>query len=479
MKVTIVLVILVAALFGVALSCNNTVNTSGAISHFPKDANDPHAWLKYARNESHDTFIGGNAGSIENSGKLNKKAIFSNYSLQRGGMVAAEDRLFVPNDKGRIASFDLKSGEVVWLSQPQLSSNRQFSTPTYYRGVLFYGTQSGGLVSVDADSGKTFWEQKEPLGIKGVRTCPSVDDKSIFFLDIESRAFCLDALTGKLLWRLDLNKTESAVSDPLKIGDSYFFGTPSGVFQAVSSNGSVNWAIASTNGIESTPVVHDNSVYYTGLDGALYGVAPANGSSIIKTNLLGRSNATPLVHNDKAIVSDDENFIYCVSTVTGEILWTLEVEGVPSNLFLGFDDCIVAFTSYNATYKRTDLAIPVSQGEIDKFLRKKSPFEVITKESAQSVAHLSPNQRKDTEAFIPQPIEIEQLKAIFPEGIEVLFARHASMYMISWDGKLMNKYKLNQPLQVSPMFYKGKIYVLDTEGFISVFECKGFTENQS
>jgi outer membrane protein assembly factor BamB len=473
MRLNIIVMLLIYLGITVSISCADASRNANERITFPKKTDEPQAWIKYARNTSHDTFIEETVGSILYNGKLNRKPIFNNFSLQRGGLIAADKQIYVPNDEGRLVAIDTVTGEVVWLSRPQLSSNRQFTSSTYHKGYLYCGTQPGGLACIDITTGKVVWEQKEHSGIKGVRTCPAVTDDSVFFLDVESRAYMLDPLSGKAKWSLDLTRTEMAMSDPLSFESAYIFGTPSGLFQSVNTEGNTVWVSALANSIESTPVRAGNSVFFTGLDGCFYKVNAADGNLVFKTQLEGRSSSTTLMHNGKAVVSDDENFIYCISTETGEKLWKLEVEGIPQSLFLGFEDCIVAFSSMNSIYHRTDLTIPVTQNSIDKFLKKKAPFEVITSEDAEAFSALSGEQDRESKELIPKPVELEDLKTIFPKGIEALFARHTRMYVISWDGAIKSETALPTPLQTSPIYYEGKIYILDSEGFINVFKCDG------
>lgn len=470
-KILVLLFILTATVL--TFSCDKTDRNTKLQTTFPKETTDHQAWIKYARNTSHNTFIGGSLDRIVNKGRLNKKPLFGNYALQRGGMIIVDDRIYVANDKGRLVAVEIETGDVVWLSQPALASNRQFAHPTYYRGFLYCGTQPGGLVCLDAETGRFVWEQKNDSVLKGIRTCPSVNDDSVFFVDVESRGFLLDSLSGREIWQFDSNRTETAMSDPLAIGDTYIIGLPSGLVQALTADSDIIWTTMFTNGIECTPMLEGNTIYFTGLDGIFYEADAKTGSVSLATQLSGRSDSTPLIHNGNAIVCDDDNFVYCLSTNTGEILWKLEVEGVPMSLCIGFDNSIVIFSSSNAVFHKLDLAIPANQDDIDAFLRKKAPFEVITVEDARAFKQTSDGRRKDSDQPKPRPIEIEELKSIFPNGIEALFSRHARMYVLSWDGMIKSESALPIPLQNSPVFYKGKIYTLDSEGYINVFECNG------
>jgi len=458
-----------------AIACNPAVrrdDAASALTDFPLNENPADVWTQYAGGAEHDTFIGGKLCEIRLAGVLNKKPIFENYNAQMGGMVAAEGRIFVPNDHGRLLSIDTESGEVVWQSPPRFGANRRFTSMTYDRGLLFCGTFPGGLACIDAKTGSFIWEQESSVAIKGIRTSPLVIDDKLFFADIESNVFKLDALSGREEWAMKLSGAEIAQSDPVLAGGYVIYGTPAGILYALRpETGEVGWVNAFFLSIPSSPANVEGMVYFTGIDGGMNAVNPESGEIELSFSMSGRSATVPLVYRDRIVAGDDDNFVYCITGSTGELAWKTELSTPAGDLFLGFEDAIVTFASLAAIYQWQDLALARARGALDEFIRKKGPFRVIT---VDDLAKFKAEKIKggSTSESTPEPRSISdaELKELEPNQIKALYAMRAEVIVLSWDGEIIDEIPLPAPLKSSPVLIDGKIYALDIEGNIQVFE---------
>jgi len=441
-----------------------------SLTDFPLAENPLESWTQYAANETHDTFIGGAIGELRYAGGLNEKPLFESFAKQSGGMAAADGKIFVPNDRGRMLAVDALSGDVVWADKANLASGRQFTSPTYHRGLVYCGTQPGDLICLDAKTGELVWNAGSESAMKGVKTCPAFMGSRVVFVDIESRVFCLDALSGVELWRFETSGAETAISDPVIAGDNAFFGTPAGSFYSVAlGDGSVTFAQALSHSIECSPCVVGDRVYFTGIDGGVY--VTSNAGELTKLfTMSGRSNAVPLVHNNRIVVSDDDNKVYCLNAETGELLWQVEVEGTPYGIAIGFDNAIVVFSSMNVAFDSLYLQLIKARGDLDDFIRRKGPFLAMTKADATEYESLGKKERESIGEPQPSPISDAELRELFSDGIKYLLAQHARLYVLSWDGRIVQESALPTALKASPILYDGKIYALDINGYIHVFE---------
>ena len=82
-----------------SVSCKDSGRDSRVQASFPKKTDDPQAWIKYARNSLHDTFIGGLAGEIVYKGKLNKKRCDTNFPHPQHSHILKNVRMLFPDEK--------------------------------------------------------------------------------------------------------------------------------------------------------------------------------------------------------------------------------------------------------------------------------------------------------------------------------------------------------------------------------------------
>ena len=81
------------------------------------------------------------------------------------------------------------------------------SQPTIASGRVFFGSDAGYIYSLDAKTGCVYWAFHAD---SGTRTAPSVapikgqgaTKYAVYFVDVLTRAYALDAQTGKLLWKV-------------------------------------------------------------------------------------------------------------------------------------------------------------------------------------------------------------------------------------------------------------------------------------
>ena len=454
-----------AALLALSAGCNRDesgeqTGARAGLQDFPLSENPEGSWTQYAGNPAHDTFVGGELLSFEHIGELTKKPIFSNYSTAMGGLAIAGGAVFAASDDGTMAAYDAETGNQLWKSRA-LDIGRNYSSPTYHRGLLYCGTIPGGIVCLDAKSGRTVWRQTEPQGIRGVRTCPFPAGSSILFTDMESRFFRLDALTGEVLWMRELVRSEQANSDPVLESGTAIFATPTGhVYGLSPETAAVKWVAALFAGVPSSPVAKGGKAYFTGIDSGLYGVDASTGEFTLKFSMDSRSGATPLVKGDLIVSADDENNLYCVDLKTGKLVWKLKLKTSSGSLMFGFDNSILILCSIN---ERIDLDFARARGKLEDFISRKGPFLAITREDRAKAV-------ESQEEVMPRPISDSEVLSLAREDIDILWARRAEAVEIGWDGEILRTVPLPTALNWSPAYYKGKMYAPDINGSVQVLK---------
>jgi outer membrane protein assembly factor BamB len=426
-------------------------------------------WAQYARNENHDTFVGGKLGELRLVERVPGEPIFEKQGLQQGGVIYAGGKLFVPDDQGRILCVDALTGERIWQTRKQLPPGRFHVGGRYYKGVLFYGTMPGGLRAIDANSGNLLWESEGAEQMGGVRTIPVIRDGRLYFADTESRFYCTDAETGKTIWTKSLAHSEPCDADPVFALGNVIFATPAGILYSLNAeSGSVEWAASFFLSLLATPALAEENLYLTCSDKGLYEVDAEDGRTRLLLSLEGGSTGVPLVHDGKTIIGDERNFLYCVNSKDASVEWKIELPTPPGGLTLGFEDAVVTICSI---HEPIDFTLPRARGELEDYVRRKQPFRGISMEQWRE-ATKGPDGEKAGEELVRNPPEVDTRKVVEANGngYTMLAAKRAEAVVISWDGTILQRIALPTALQSAPVCSKDAIYALDTDGYFQVLK---------
>lgn len=128
-----------------------------------------------------------------------------------GWGVDAAQRRFQPAAMAQLAAADVPKLKLSWAFAFE-GVNRAYAQPTIVAGRLFIGSANGKVYSLDAKRGCVIWvyEAAAPvrtaisIGVSGGRW-------SAYFGDQQANAYALDALTGKLLWKTQLDGHPAAI----------------------------------------------------------------------------------------------------------------------------------------------------------------------------------------------------------------------------------------------------------------------------
>jgi outer membrane protein assembly factor BamB len=160
-----------------------------------------------------------------------------------------------------------KKGEI--LSTPCVTPERVYVTVHHRPNPI---QQFGTVYALDPNTGATIWEfDTDPDDVvrrlKPMFSSPVYADGKLYFgegyhMDQDSRLFCLDAATGKMLWAFETNShTEStpAVAD----GKVVFGAGDDGLMCLDAVTGKQIWQFTAEGGlhVDSNPLIHNGRVY--------------------------------------------------------------------------------------------------------------------------------------------------------------------------------------------------------------------------
>lgn len=267
-----------------------------------------------------------------------------NYSIGSGAfgsidstVIGFADRIFFNSWNG-FYSLDL-DGNLIWENK----SIRGMSTPYIYNKRIFVGSSDGHLYSLDID-GKVIWKKKicNSPGYVGISSSPIVINNTVYIGGYESdnRTSYLHAINinGSEIWNVSLKSSvyygslsyyNGTVYVPLtgKYNSSDGKWYPDYGIMAV-KDGKIAWLLKTNNSVKSTPLIYNNSIYFTSTNGYLYRLS-MDGKIIWKIKI-GYSTSSPNAWNGIIFVGTG-NFngrgkIYAISE-DSKIIWERNVSG--------------------------------------------------------------------------------------------------------------------------------------------------------
>jgi polyvinyl alcohol dehydrogenase (cytochrome) len=119
-----------------------------------------------------------------------------------------DTRRFVPADVARLNAADVPRLKLKWaFAFP--NALRARSQPVAAMGALFVGSQDGTVYAFDLDSGCAKWASKVSAEVRTAiivepwqQGGPHPAAPKLFFGDLLGRVYAMDALTGRVLWRV-------------------------------------------------------------------------------------------------------------------------------------------------------------------------------------------------------------------------------------------------------------------------------------
>lgn len=194
--------------------------------------------------------------------------------LGAGVPLVAANFVIAGFDNGKVAAYDLQSGQKLWevvLALPSGNSDLEQIVDVDGRmkllgNALFATSLNGSTVGINLESGKQVWSNafSSPTGL-------DASSFGLFSSDDEGNLWAFDPQTGNPAWSLDdlkgrqpsvpmvLNNTTLVVTDVK--GNIHFINTEDAKFKARQKG--------DPKGYSSAPVVSGNSVYLFGKSGLL------------------------------------------------------------------------------------------------------------------------------------------------------------------------------------------------------------------
>ncbi|MCW3997808.1 MAG: PQQ-binding-like beta-propeller repeat protein [Candidatus Bathyarchaeota archaeon] len=268
--------------------------------------------------------------------------------------------------------FNATTGQILWTFNAETEEGYFSIGPATAYGMVYELNRDGHLYALNAENGEVVWTYKgpSPLVFPG---SPVIADGKIYATTGQEMSYtaeqgnsefaCLDAFTGKLIWKLPIEAFAPRESIAVAYGNLYLIpgdvtrsvDTESGeeydtinqvwaigtkpwpmyrydpVHSATGQSGpttlSLLWNFTTQGAVVSSPSLADSRVYFGSQDKYVYCLNARTGKLFWKFQTNGRIKSSPAVVDGKVFIGPDDGYIYCLDAYTGQLIWSTYAGG--------------------------------------------------------------------------------------------------------------------------------------------------------
>lgn len=264
---------------------------------------------------------GENTAFTQSTGPRNQGERYWRTRVQSGPSLG-DGRLYVeaPSTRAKyepaIVSIDPRDGSKQWESAPGLGT---YLPPTYADGTVY--AMSGELAALDATTGNTEWTfQLSNL----YSSAPRVEHGQVYVTngaadDTPSTVFALDAATGDVAWRRDLDgtvRTSAAITSQSVVVNT----SPGKVYALDVQDGTTRWTVTLEGAPRTPPVIGDH-VHVLDGNGTVYAITQ-DGSIEWTSTVSSPHGNGGLASSDSLVVTATADGVTAFRANDGSTEWT-------------------------------------------------------------------------------------------------------------------------------------------------------------
>ena len=224
------------------------------------------------------------------------------------------DTILAPNSDHNLYALTT-SGQVKWTFAAQKAL---WSKPVSDGTTVYQASMDHHLYAIDLATGKQVWSLE--LG-GAVPYSPSMaEDGTLFLTTLANKLVAVDSTNGKISWESQFDA--SLWSQPLIVKDHLYFGDLDGnIYSVAAADGSTTWTQNVGEPVTGEPTLDGDNILFPTENGDLIAVNQ-NGERQWSVNFSGQLYTGPVVVGDRLAVgiNNKESFLSMINT-SGQTIW--------------------------------------------------------------------------------------------------------------------------------------------------------------
>ena len=228
-------------------------------------------------------------------------------------------------------SSDPKDGAVVAVAGGinrvhwQLRTGASETSPLVVGGRLYVGDWTGAVRSVNVSTGKVDWTFHAGGAVKDAI---AYDRGKLFFGGYDGYAYCIDATTGRLVWRSPSDRSligshGNFYSSPAVAYSRVYVGsTDHNVYSYGERTGKVRWVFHTGGYVYGSPAVLGHRVFVGSYDGTFYALDAATGEQLWSFHANGPISGSATVIGGIVYFATLHRRTYALDAATGRLVWS-------------------------------------------------------------------------------------------------------------------------------------------------------------
>jgi outer membrane protein assembly factor BamB len=214
----------------------------------------------------------------------------------RSSPVVSEEKVFHQTNKGEIFCYNYYSGEEIWHISLTAAVYNSLSLKD---NILYCATLNGKIAAIENSSGIIIWEQNLDQSIVAN---PVIHEDRLFITGYGGTIYLINLKTGNLIHELKFNIP--LYHGPTIDEQNIYLTFSNGKARAISKKTLIQiWEFNGYGPTAGSPLITNSYLYYATLANKLYILDKKDGKPVQIIELEGRARSTPIIQNDKLIIS--------------------------------------------------------------------------------------------------------------------------------------------------------------------------------
>jgi outer membrane protein assembly factor BamB len=236
--------------------------------------------------------------------------------------------VFATSSDGKIYALAGKNGNKIWEFD---SGDPIEASALYLKNTVYVGNHKGAFYALDAGTGKEKWKFAAGDKIAGSANYAEISGSRSLILvgSYDNVMHALDAETGKQAWEY---ATKSYINgSPAVYKDKLAFGGCDEFLRILKVEDGKEMASFQMGAyIPSSVCFYEDNVYLANYGGNLFCVSMQQNKILWqfpKDSPVGTFSGSPAVNMEKVVIGCQDNSIYTVNRLTGDLLWSFATKG--------------------------------------------------------------------------------------------------------------------------------------------------------